>query len=283
MNLADLDHELLAVALNASTVASRILLDERPAELSTDTKTSSVDVVTEMDRRSERAIREYIAAHRPGDAVLGEEGGATAGSSGVTWIVDPLDGTVNYLYDLPQWAVSIAAEVAGVTRVGVVAVPRLDEVFWASIGQGAFCTKASRDHSLNVSAVSDLALSLVATGFAYTRGRRATQARGLVGVVPNVRDIRRAGAASVDLCHVAAGKVDAYFEKGLQPWDVAAGALIAREAGAIVVPDHSYAFDEVYVAAAPGIASDLLDLLAGAGAFDADLPDDFDARGLIDS
>jgi len=272
-----LDAELLQLARSAAEAAADVLLTDRPDVLTTDTKSSAVDVVTQMDRRSENLIRDAVLRVRPLDSFLGEEGGASTGSSGVTWLVDPLDGTVNYLYDFPIWAVSIAAEVDGLTRVGVVVVPRLGQTFWATRDAGAFCNDRGAIRQLRVSNPVTLSQSLVATGFGYRRGRRAMQSRALVGVLPNVRDIRRAGAAAVDLCFVASGRVDAYFERGLSPWDVAAGALIATEAGAIVVPpDNSFASDALYFAAAPSIAVELADLLQRVGAYDLDLPDDVD-------
>jgi len=269
------DTDLLEIAQEAAAAAAAVLFEQRPTVLLTESKSSLVDIVTDMDKRSESIIRDVLARRRPHDAVLGEEGGATSGSSEVTWVVDPLDGTVNYLYDRSSWAVSIAAEVDGLTRVGVVAAPALGVTYWATRGGGSFADYRGTVQQLHANPVTDLAQSLIATGFGYRRGRRAMQARVLPQVLPNVRDIRRAGAAAIDLCAVAHGRVDGYFERGLAPWDVAAGALIAAEAGAVVRPrDDNYATDRMYFAAAPGIADALYELLMTADADGDDLADD---------
>jgi len=255
--------ELLGLALSVAAEAGRLLRDERPADLDVGTKSSPTDVVTVMDRRSERLVAERIRAARPGDGLLGEEGSSTEGTTGVRWVVDPLDGTVNYLYGLPGWSVSIAAEVDGVVAVGVVEVPTYGETFAAVLGRGA--TRDGRP--VRVSGCTDLARALVATGFGYDAGRRARQAAVVARVLPRVRDIRRAGAASVDLCSVACGRVDAYVEQGLQPWDLAAGGLVAAEAGAVVSGLRGAPASEALVlAAGPGLHPALHDLLVDAGA-----------------
>ena len=198
-----------------------------------------------MDRRSEALITEWIRAIRPGDTVLGEEGGQTLGgpraadSAGdgtpVRWVVDPLDGTVNYLYGLPDWAVSIAAEVDGMIVAGVVEVPRFGETFTAVAGQGAWLRRGENEAaSLHCNSGVALSQALVGTGFGYDSGRRQVQGEVVAALLPYVRDIRRGGSAAVDLCSVAAGRLDAFFERGLNYWDYAAGGLIAREAGAQV-------------------------------------------------
>ena len=237
---------LLRIAVAAAAEAGRLLAswrgDERPEVVQT--KSSPTDIVTEMDRRSEALITSRIRAHRPGDAVLGEEGGQTAGGPAghgddgppgrVRWIVDPLDGTVNYLYGLPDWAVSIAAEVDGSVVAGVVEVPRHGETFTAAAGQGAWLHRGEAKLALHCSAGVPLSQALVGTGFGYDAGRRRVQGEVLAALLPHVRDIRRGGSASVDLCSVAAGRLDAFYERGLNYWDFAAGGLIAREAGATV-------------------------------------------------
>jgi myo-inositol-1(or 4)-monophosphatase len=240
---------LLRIAVDAASQAGRLLAswrgDERPEVV--DTKSSPTDVVTEMDRRSEALITEWIRAIRPGDTVLGEEGGQTLGGSRdadsagdgtrVRWVVDPLDGTVNYLYGLPDWAVSIAAEVDGTIVAGVVEVPRFGETFTAVAGQGAWLHRdGSPEAAVALRCDSGVALgqALVGTGFGYDSGRRQVQGEVVAALLPDVRDIRRAGSAAVDLCSVAAGRLDAFFERGLNYWDYAAGGLIAREAGAQV-------------------------------------------------
>jgi myo-inositol-1(or 4)-monophosphatase len=238
---------LLRIAVAAAAEAGRLLAswrgDERPEVVQT--KSSPTDIVTEMDRRSEALITSRIRAHRPGDAVLGEEGGQTAGGPAgdpgdgglpgrVRWVVDPLDGTVNYLYGLHDWAVSIAAEVDGIVVAGVVEVPRYGETFTAVVGQGAWLHRGEAKLPLRCTAEVPLGQALVGTGFGYDPGRRQVQGEVIAALLPYVRDIRRGGSASVDLCSVAAGRLDAFYERGLNYWDFAAGGLIAREAGAMV-------------------------------------------------
>ena len=192
-----------------------------------DTKTSAVDVVTEADRAVEARVRERITAARPDDAILGEEGDDLPGTSGVRWVVDPIDGTVNYLYGLPDCAVSIAAEVDGEVVAGaVVAIPTGTE-YAAARGLGA-----TRDGApIGVRPTPPLAERLVLTGFGYQRVVREHQAACVARLLPEVRDIRRMGSCSLDLCHVAEGSADAYVEAGPQPWDWSAGGLVLREAG----------------------------------------------------
>ncbi len=223
--------ELLALALDVAAEAGEGLLQRRRrGNLSWTSKSTPTDVVTEADTAAEDLIRGRLLGARPDDALLGEEGSDVAGTSGVRWVVDPLDGTVNYLYGLPGWAVSIAAEVDGTTVMGVVSVPTYGETFWAVRGSGAF-----RDgERIHVSTCQTLAAALLGTGFAYDSRRRAVQARWVAEVLPQVRDIRRYGSAAVDLCAIACGRLDAYAEQGLAPWDRAAGVLIASEAGARV-------------------------------------------------
>ena len=238
---------LLRIAVSAAAEAGRLLAswrgDERPEVVQT--KSSPTDIVTEMDRRSEALITTRIRAYRPGDTVLGEEGGQTAGGPAgdgddggrpgrVRWIVDPLDGTVNYLYGLRDWAVSIAAEVDGVVVAGVVEVPRHGETFTAVTGQGAWLHRGEAKLALHCSPGVPLDRALVGTGFGYDPGRRRVQGEVVAALLPYIRDIRRGGSASVDLCSVAAGRLDAFYERGLNYWDFAAGGLIAREAGALV-------------------------------------------------
>jgi myo-inositol-1(or 4)-monophosphatase len=298
--------ELLVLAAAAAAAAARLLADEgaqgRPEVV--ETKSSLTDVVTEMDRRAEALITEQIRAARPGDAILGEEGGETRGAPGpgrpeggtpaaeVRWIVDPLDGTVNYLYGLPDWAVSIAAEVAGTVVAGVVAVPLHGETFLAARGRGAWRrTDSGRPSAIGTAAAGaagsgaarsgaagpgpgagtalrcnrgvPLGQALVGTGFGYLPGRRRVQGEVVSALLPRIRDIRRGGSASVDLCMVAAGRLDAFYERGLNYWDYAAGALIAAEAGALVTglaggPPGS----PMTVAAGPGLYEQLTAALA---------------------
>jgi len=231
--------QLLSLARSAADEAGRLLASRRPAgpqgrpEVAS-TKSSPTDVVTEMDRASEALIRQRIRAERPADAILGEEGGES-GRGRVRWIVDPLDGTVNYLYGLADWAVSIAAEVDGQVLAGVVAVPAHGEVFTAVAGQGSFLHPAAGPPvPLRCNTGVPLHRALVSTGFGYAQAQRVVQGEVVAAVLPLVRDIRRAGSCAVDLCSVAAGRVDAYYERGVNYWDYAAGGLIATEAGARV-------------------------------------------------
>src|SRR6185503_8180397 len=200
-----------------------------------DTKSTDTDVVTAADRDAERLIADRLRRARPQDAMLGEETGARAGDvdgagCAVRWLVDPIDGTVNYVYRLSYYAVSIAAELDGAVVAGVVRNAASGEEWTATRGGGAW-----RDgRRLRGPAATELRGALVATGFGYDSARRAHQARVLAELLPDIRDIRRFGAASIDLCHAAEGLVDAFYEKGLNAWDHAAGGLIAAEAGLIV-------------------------------------------------
>jgi myo-inositol-1(or 4)-monophosphatase len=251
---------LLQLAVGAAREAGELLVTQRPRTLAVDSKTTPTDVVTDMDRASERLIVSALHAARPDDGMLGEEGAAAAGTSGVRWVIDPIDGTVNYLYDLPAWAVSIAAEVDGEGVAGVVHIPVLGETYTAVRGRGAWLD--GRPIRANPPAALDRAL--VATGFGYAATRRARQAEVLLGLLSHVRDIRRIGSCSVDLCLLACGRVDAYYERGVQPWDFAAGGLIAREAGALVAGLHGQPpSSEFLLAAPPGLFEPLHDLLAG--------------------
>lgn len=259
--------ELLELATRTAAAASEILIDGLTrARTTVDTKTTGTDMVTEMDRASERLIVDAILGARPGDGILGEEGTDHQGSSGVRWIVDPIDGTTNYLYGHPGFAVSIAVEIDGDICVGVVHDPLHHEVFSAVRGRGATRNGAA----IHASTETRLAQCLVATGFSYEPERRRRQATVLTELLPQVRDIRRMGAASVDLCSVACGRVDAYYERGLQPWDHAAGALIAREAGALV-GDLSGADPrfEFCLAAPPALFEQLAPILGALGAGEA--------------
>jgi myo-inositol-1(or 4)-monophosphatase len=233
-----MSEDLLALAVEVATAAGELLVSYTGRVSVADTKSSPTDVVTEMDRKAEDLIRSRILARRPGDAILGEEEGQTgeAGESGVRWVVDPLDGTVNYLYGLRDWAVSVAAEVSGEVVAGAVLVPRAGELFTATRGGGAYLAGPDGGPAARLRIGPGVALdrALVATGFGYRAERRTVQGEVVAALLPQVRDIRRAGSAAVDLCSVAAGRVDAYYERGLNYWDYAAGALIAAEAGAVV-------------------------------------------------
>jgi len=256
--------ELLELAVDLATKAGQLLLDgapERAADVHT--KSSGTDMVTAVDKASERLIVGTLADVRPDDGVLGEEGSRREGTSGVRWIIDPLDGTTNYLYGYPTFAVSIGVEVDGVVVAGAVKDPSRGELFTAHLGAGARCN----GQPISVSGKDDLATALIGTGFEYDPQRRGIEASWLPTIITKVRDIRRGGAASLDLCWVACGRLDGYYETGLSPWDMAAGDLIAREAGA-ETSDFSggpLRADEA-LAANPGIAAGLRELLAKAGA-----------------
>jgi myo-inositol-1(or 4)-monophosphatase len=264
---AALAHDLLALATRAARAAGDLVRDERPAELGVAaTKSSPTDVVTVMDQRSERLLQRLLLDARPDDGLLGEEGGGVESTSGITWVVDPIDGTVNYLYGIQAYAVSVAAvtgdpaDPAGhEVLAGCVHNPASGETFTATRGGGAYVD----GRRLRANDVRDLSQALVATGFGYEAGRRAHQARVVAQVLPQVRDIRRIGSGALDLCHVACGRVDAYFERGLKPWDLAAGGLIAREAGALVTGlGTAPAGEALVVAAAPQLHARLQKLLA---------------------
>lgn len=256
---------LLALASDVAVEAGELAASLRRAGVSiAGTKSSPIDIVTEADRAVEAMIRARLADARPDDGFLGEESGTEAGGSGLTWVVDPIDGTVNYLYDLPNWSVSVAV-VEGEpdpatwrALAGAVAAPALGDLYTASAGAGAFL----RDRRLTVRPPVPLDAALVATGFHYTQVVRSTQAHVVAELLPRVRDLRRTGSAAIDLASVAAGRIDAYFEQGLHPWDQAAGALLVREAGGVVTGLHGAGpgFGMV-IAGAPRTAADLDELL----------------------
>ncbi|GAB2890797.1 inositol monophosphatase family protein [Streptomyces mayteni] len=261
---------LLALAEEAADRAGRLLREGRPADLGVAaTKSSPIDVVTEMDIAAEKLITGFLAERRPHDAFLGEEGGVTGGDSGVRWVIDPLDGTVNYLYGLPQWAVSIAAEAEGETLAAAVAVPMRGETYRAVRGGGAERLVAGRaPEPLRVRAAPPLDQALIGTGFNYVAAVRTAQAAVAQRLIPRVRDIRRSGSAAIDLCDVAGGRLDGFYERGLHPWDLAAGDLIAREAGARTGGRPGSPPDgDLTVAASPGVFAALQPLLDELGAW----------------
>lgn len=221
-------------------------------------KTTATDLVTEVDRAVERWLVQRLATARPGDDIVAEEGSGHETGSTTRWYLDPIDGTVNFVLGLPQFAVSVAVEVDGEVRAGAVANPVSGEVFSASAGAGAWLG----DQRLRGPRDVPVSRAVVGTGFGYDAGRRARQIEVAAGVLPRVADIRRLGAASLDLCFVAAGRLDAYFEAGLNPWDWAAGALIAREAGCYVGGLHGEPpGPRMTVACGPAVAADFLGLL----------------------
>jgi myo-inositol-1(or 4)-monophosphatase len=234
----------LALAERAARSAGEVLLSyygREPEGL--DAKSSETDLVSDADREAERVIRELLAAERPDDGMLAEEGSNVRAEGGRRWLVDPLDGTINFLYGFHSWAVSVALEDSEGLAAGVVLDPVVDECFMAARGEGALLRapplgraagEQRADTPLRASPCRELGRAMLATGFSYESERRARQAGLLLEVLPRVRDIRRAGAAALDLCFTAAGRVDAFFERGLNPWDWAAGRLIVEEAGGLV-------------------------------------------------
>jgi myo-inositol-1(or 4)-monophosphatase len=217
------------LALDVARQAAAVVRTRGSGEVRVaDTKSSSVDVVTETDRESERLLRRLLLAARPDDAILGEEGEDHVGSSGVRWLLDPIDGTVNFLYGLPEYAVSVAAEVDGEVAAGAVVNAATGVEYAAARGAGA--TRDGRP--LRVRPAPPLAERLVLTGFGYRADVRAGQAERVARMLPRVRDVRRMGSCALDLCHVAEGSADGYVEEGTNPWDYAAGSLVATEAGA---------------------------------------------------
>jgi myo-inositol-1(or 4)-monophosphatase len=258
--------ELRGLAVGVAREAGDLLADRAGQVEVAATKSSPTDVVTEMDRRSEELIRSRILASRPSDAILGEEGGliGNADHAPVLWVIDPLDGTVNYLYGLHDWAVSIAAEVAGEIVAGAVYVPLRGEMFSAVKAGGAVLESAGTESVLHCNAGVPLNRALIGTGFGYLAGRRQVQGEVVAAILPQVRDIRRAGVASVDLCAVAAGRLDGFYERGLNYWDWAAGALVAAEAGATAggLNGNPVISQSMAVVAGPGLFGPLSEALA---------------------
>jgi len=253
--------DLLTLARDVAVKAGELAWRRRREGVEVaDHKSSPVDVVTLADRETETLIRSMLADARPHDGFLGEEGGAEGGSSGLTWVVDPIDGTVNYLYGIPHWAVSIAVVEGGPDPLtwralaGCVTNPVSAEIYTASDAGGAF----SGNQQLRVAEPASLAQSLVGTGFSYDAAVRGEQGDVVARLLPLVRDIRRFGTASLDLCAVATGRLNGYFERGLKPWDHAAAALVAREAGAVVAGfDGAPASADFLLAAPAELASAL--------------------------
>ncbi len=223
-----------------------------------DTKSTPTDPVTEFDRATEALIVEILRERRPDDSIVGEEGAGRVGSSGLEWHIDPIDGTVNFVYDLPAWCTSVAVVDEHGSLAGAVYAPVTDELFSAARGAGA----TRNGSAIRCSSAADLATALIGTGFSYSPAARAHQAVRLAALLPQVRDVRRYGSAALDLCMVACGRLDAYFEEHLNSWDLAAGVLIAAEAGAMTSDFvGGPASTAGAVATAPGIHRALLALL----------------------
>jgi myo-inositol-1(or 4)-monophosphatase len=242
--------EDLALAERAARAAGEVLMSYfgRAAE-GLDVKSSPTDPVSDADREAEEAIHEIIAVERPDDGIIGEEGARATPANGRTWIVDPLDGTVNFLYGMRAWAVSIALERPDGLSAGVVFNPVDEECFAAARGEGA----RLNGRPIRVSECDSLDRAMVATGFSYVAEQRARQAEILLRLLPAVRDVRRAGAAALDLAYVACGRVDAFYERGLKRWDEAAGRLLVEEAGGVVT-DLKGEPAGVLAAGTPGLA-----------------------------
>jgi myo-inositol-1(or 4)-monophosphatase len=260
------DHaELLAVAEELARGAGNLVSRARAVggAFGVDAKTTPTDLVTEVDRASERWLADRLATLRPDDAVLGEEGVDRPGGSGVRWLVDPIDGTVNFHYGLRPYAVSVAAERGGQVVAGCVHDPTSGETFTAARGGGARLDGRPLGGRWLAPALDR---AVVATGFGYDAGLRGAQGRLLAGVLPRVGNVRRLGSAALDLCYVAAGRLDAYYEHGLKPWDRAAGVLVATEAGARVTGLRGRPPGAVTVAASPAVADELCTLLEELGA-----------------
>jgi myo-inositol-1(or 4)-monophosphatase len=219
--------ELLELARKVGADAGALLMD-RPPAFEIEEKSTAIDIVTQMDKKAEKFIVQSLLAARPDDGMIGEEGAAIESKSGITWVIDPLDGTVNYFYGLPGWNVSIAAKDSEGSVVGVVTAPTINSTWWATRGGGAFFN----GKKIRVNETIELNRAFIGTGFQYDVSHRIRQIENVGRLLPVIRDIRRNGAAAVDICHVAMGALDAYYEDGLKEWDWAAASLVATEAGA---------------------------------------------------
>jgi len=260
---------LLAIAHDTAVTAADMVRTERRAGFGITTKSTATDLVTDLDKASDVLIRELLLSARPDDGIITEEDIEHPGSSGIVWIVDPIDGTTNFVYDHPPYAVSIAATVDGRTIAAAVVEISADDRYTASLGGGSF----RNGIRLQLADPPPLDRAMIATGFGYSPQRRASQAAVVARIIDQVRDIRRLGAAAFDLCSVAAGRVDAYYEHGLSAWDLAAGQLIAAEAGASVeaILGGSPLPHEGVLVAHPGLIGPLRELLIANGVADVEL------------
>jgi myo-inositol-1(or 4)-monophosphatase len=251
---ADLKIELASLAEEVARSAGA-LLTQRPDSFTFTEKSSAVDFATQMDQQAEALIVKSLLAARPDDGIIAEEGAAQQSKSGITWVIDPLDGTVNYLYGLPGWNISIAAKNQGGVIAGVVFAPTINSLWKATKDGGAFLN----NKSIKCNDPVNLNLALISTGFSYDLELRKEQGARIQKLIPQIRDLRRNGAAAVDLCYVAMGAVDAYFESSLKEWDFAAGGLIATEAGAVISGRTGGAPDgDMVVCAGPSLHAQLL-------------------------
>jgi myo-inositol-1(or 4)-monophosphatase len=249
--------ELLKLAESVARATGSLLM-KRPESFTLTEKSSAVDFATQMDQQAEEMIVKLLLAQRPDDGIVAEEGAARQSKSGITWVIDPIDGTVNYLYGLPGWNVSIAAKDKDGVVVGVVYAPSING-FWSAIrSEGA----TYNGNKIKCNDPVSLDRSLIATGFAYDLNLRNSQGKIMSNLLPKIRDLRRNGAAAVDLCYVAMGAIDGYFEASLKEWDLAAGGLIATEAGAVLSGRAGGEPNgELVVCAGPALHAALLPLL----------------------
>lgn len=251
---ADLNLELVSLAEEVARAAG-VLLMQRPDSFTFTEKSSAVDFATQMDQQAESLIVKSLLAARPEDGIIAEEGAAQPSKSGITWVIDPLDGTVNYLYGLPGWNISIAAKNQEGVIAGVVFAPTINSLWKATKSGGAYLN----NKAIKCNDPVNLNLALIATGFSYDLELRKDQGARIQKLIPQIRDLRRNGAAAVDLCYVAMGAVDAYFESSLKEWDFAAGGLIATEAGALISGRTGGAPDgDMVVCAGPSLHAQLL-------------------------
>ncbi|AXT86781.1 inositol monophosphatase [Aeromicrobium sp. A1-2] len=262
-----MSESLLSLARTVGREAAAFVADRRPAgrvDVAA-TKSSPTDVVTEIDEACERLIRERIFAARPDDGFVGEEGNDVAGSSGVEWVVDPIDGTVNFVYGIPTYGVSIAARRDGEVVAGYV-INIASGAEWGSVrGTGSWRYDGDERRVLFAPVPESVAHALVATGFNYVPEIRAAQAAAMATFLPQVRDIRRIGSAALDLCGLAEGQFDAYLEQGLKPWDLAAGGLIAAEAGLVLSGLDGPPGERMVMAAHPAVAEEYFALVRACG------------------
>ena len=247
--------ELLELAEKLGAEAAALLM-KRPPAFEISSKSTAIDIATQMDVAAEKFIVDSILAARPDDGIIGEEGSERPSKSGITWVIDPLDGTVNYVYGLPGWNVSIAAKDIDGPIVGVVTAPTINSTWKATRGGGSFYN----GHKISCNDPIELDRALIATGFQYDVANRVSQMDDLAKLVPIARDVRRNGAAAVDFCHVAMGAIDGFYESGLKEWDWAAGGLIAQEAGAIFT-QHGSAPLQTSIVAGPSLHASLQKIL----------------------
>ena len=261
-----MSQELLAVAVESARAAAELVRSRSAGEVTVAaTKSTDVDVVTEADRAAEALIRERLSAARPDDALLGEEGDDVPGTTGVRWVVDPIDGTVNFLYGLPQYSVSIAAEVDGVVVAGVVLNIATGTEYTAHVGPDGSIDSRRDGEPIRVRANVPMGQRLISTGFGYDARLRELQARALVNLIPQIRDIRRLASCALDLCHVAEGTLDGYVEEGVNLWDHAAGGLVAEGAGAVVLVTTGVGGGRLVLAAPADGLGELRQAVAAAG------------------